>query len=114
LPGAHLRSSKSRSSRTKLVLIDVLHPVMCECDYAGCHKAFQRRGHHLKKHKQTVTPNNSHGEVLTNDFFYEFCRNSHFNRQDNLYRHLKWHARLNGSTRGVHFIPAAAPVIDQH
>ncbi|KAF4121680.1 ZnF C2H2 [Geosmithia morbida] len=86
--------------------VDVVRRAMCKCDYPGCHKAF-RRNEHLKRHKQTF-----HGEG-PNRFSCEFCGKDQFNRQDNLNNHRKLHARPNSRNRGVEFIPAAVPIIDQ-
>lgn len=86
--------------------VDVVRRAMCKCDYPGCHKAF-RRNEHLKRHKQTF-----HGEG-PNRFSCEFCGKDQFNRQDNLNNHRKLHARPNSRNRGVEFIPAAVPVIEQ-
>ncbi|KAH7176091.1 hypothetical protein EDB81DRAFT_897122 [Dactylonectria macrodidyma] len=58
------------------------------------HKAF-RRTEHLRRHKQTL-----HGEGL-NRFSY------------NLYSHRKLHTRPTSNSRGVKFIPAAVPIIEQ-
>ncbi|EGR48150.1 uncharacterized protein TRIREDRAFT_108357 [Trichoderma reesei QM6a] len=85
---------------------DVVRKAMCKCDYPGCQKAF-RRNEHLKRHKQTF-----HGEG-PNRFSCEFCGKDQFNRQDNLNNHRKLHARPNSRNRGVEFIPAAVPVIEQ-
>ncbi|KAG6034013.1 hypothetical protein E4U41_006708 [Claviceps citrina] len=86
--------------------VDVVRRAMCKCDYPGCHKAF-RRNEHLKRHKQTF-----HGEG-PNRFSCEFCGKDQFNRQDNLNNHRKLHARPNSRNRGVEFIPASVPVIEQ-
>ncbi|KAK2922356.1 hypothetical protein FoTM2_017712 [Fusarium oxysporum f. sp. vasinfectum] len=43
----------------------------------------------------------------------QFCGKDQFNRQDNLNNHRKLHARPNSRNRGVEFIPAAVPVIEQ-
>ncbi|KAK7423878.1 hypothetical protein QQX98_000749 [Neonectria punicea] len=96
------RSAKSESATP----VDVVRRAMCKCDYPGCHKAF-RRNEHLKRHKQTF-----HGEG-PNRFSCEFCGKDQFNRQDNLNNHRKLHARPNSRNRGVEFIPAAVPVIEQ-
>ncbi|PTB40132.1 hypothetical protein M441DRAFT_141865 [Trichoderma asperellum CBS 433.97] len=85
---------------------DVVRKAMCKCDYPNCHKAF-RRNEHLKRHKQTF-----HGEG-PNRFSCEFCGKDQFNRQDNLNNHRKLHARPNSRNRGVEFIAAAVPVIEQ-
>ncbi|EHK16085.1 uncharacterized protein TRIVIDRAFT_118500, partial [Trichoderma virens Gv29-8] len=85
---------------------DVVRKAMCKCDYPNCQKAF-RRNEHLKRHKQTF-----HGEG-PNRFSCEFCGKDQFNRQDNLNNHRKLHARPNSRNRGVEFIPAAVPVIEQ-
>ncbi|KAL7931682.1 hypothetical protein V8C35DRAFT_107933 [Trichoderma chlorosporum] len=85
---------------------DVVRKAMCKCDYPGCQKAF-RRNEHLKRHKQTF-----HGEG-PNRFSCEFCGKDQFNRQDNLNNHRKLHARPNNRNRGVEYIPAAVPVIEQ-
>ncbi|PCD21301.1 hypothetical protein AU210_016267 [Fusarium oxysporum f. sp. radicis-cucumerinum] len=103
-----IRSSrkKKQSTNNDFAQIDVLRRPMCKCDYPGCHKAF-RRNEHLKRHKQTF-----HGEG-PNRFLCEFCGKDQFNRQDNLNNHRKLHARPNSRNRGVEFIPAAVPVIEQ-
>ena len=65
--------------------------------------------------KVAVTPefcNRFHGEG-PNRFSCEFCGKDQFNRQDNLNNHRKLHARPNSRNRGVEFIPAAVPVIEQ-
>ncbi|EXL90210.1 hypothetical protein NOF04DRAFT_21608 [Fusarium oxysporum II5] len=83
---------------------------MCKCDYPGCHKNF-RRNEHLRRHKQTY-----HGEGpgrFSCEFCGEFCGKDQFNRQDNLNNHRKLHAQLNSRNRGVEFIAAAVPVIEQ-
>ncbi|PNP44181.1 hypothetical protein THARTR1_11072 [Trichoderma harzianum] len=85
---------------------DVVRKAMCKCDYPNCQKAF-RRNEHLKRHKQTF-----HGEG-PNRFSCEFCGKDQFNRQDNLNNHRKLHARPNSRNRGVEYIPAAVPVIEQ-
>ena len=51
--------------------------------------------------------------VNPNRFSCEFCGKDQFNRQDNLNNHRKLHARPNSRNRGVEFIPAAVPVIEQ-
>lgn len=53
-----------------------------------------------------------HGEG-PNRFSCEFCGKDQFNRQDNLNNHRKLHARPNSRNRGVEFIAAAVPVIEQ-
>jgi hypothetical protein len=53
-----------------------------------------------------------HGEG-PNRFSCEFCGKDQFNRQDNLNNHRKLHARTNNRKRGVEFIAAAVPVIEQ-
>lgn len=53
-----------------------------------------------------------HGEG-PNRFSCEFCGKDQFNRQDNLNNHRKLHARPNSRNRGVEFIPAAVPIIEQ-
>ncbi|KAG7402604.1 C2H2 type master regulator of conidiophore development brlA [Fusarium oxysporum f. sp. rapae] len=93
LQRARIQSSRKRSIKPDSTQVDVVQRAMCKCDYPGCHKAF-RRGEHLKRHKQTF-----HGEGP--------------NRQDNLNNHRKLHARPNSCNRGVEFIPAAVPVIEQ-
>ncbi|KAF5001013.1 hypothetical protein FDECE_11083 [Fusarium decemcellulare] len=95
-----------QSMESKPTSVDVVRRAMCKCDYPGCHKAF-RRNEHLKRHKQTF-----HGEG-PNRFSCEFCGKDQFNRQDNLNNHRKLHARPNSRNRGVEFIPAAVPVIEQ-
>ncbi|PON20278.1 hypothetical protein TGAM01_v210874 [Trichoderma gamsii] len=87
-------------------LYDVVQKAMRKCDYPNCCKAF-RRSEHLKRHKQTF-----HGEG-PNRFSCEFCGKDQFNRQDNLNNHRKLHARPNNRKRGVEFIAAAVPVIEQ-
>ncbi|CEI65391.1 C2H2 type master regulator of conidiophore development brlA [Fusarium venenatum] len=106
LQRAQIRSSKKRSIKPDSSQVDVVRRAMCKCDYPGCHKAF-RRNEHLKRHKQTF-----HGEG-PNRFSCEFCGKDQFNRQDNLNNHRKLHARPNSRNRGVEFIPAAVPVIEQ-
>ncbi|ENH65204.1 Regulatory protein brlA [Fusarium oxysporum f. sp. cubense race 1] len=106
LQRARIQSSRKRSINPDSTQVDVVQRAMCKCDYPGCHKAF-RRGEHLKRHKQTF-----HGEG-PNRFSCEFCGKDQFNRQDNLNNHRKLHARPNSRNRGVEFIPAAVPVIEQ-
>ncbi|KAM6538396.1 hypothetical protein FALCPG4_000273 [Fusarium falciforme] len=106
LQRAQIRSSRKRSDKPESAQVDVVRRAMCKCDYPGCHKAF-RRNEHLKRHKQTF-----HGEG-PNRFSCEFCGKDQFNRQDNLNNHRKLHARPNSRNRGVEFIPAAVPVIEQ-
>ncbi|KAG5817242.1 hypothetical protein H9Q74_001928 [Fusarium xylarioides] len=106
LQRAQIRSSRKRSIKPDSAQVDVVRRAMCKCDYPGCHKAF-RRNEHLKRHKQTF-----HGEG-PNRFSCEFCGKDQFNRQDNLNNHRKLHARPNSRNRGVEFIPAAVPVIEQ-
>ncbi|OAA61590.1 Zinc finger, C2H2-type/integrase, DNA-binding protein [Akanthomyces lecanii RCEF 1005] len=77
-----------------------------ECDYFGCQKSFCRK-EHLKRHKQTF-----HNEG-PNRFSCEFCGKSQFNRRDNLKNHRKLHARYRSGSRGVEFIAAAVPIIEQ-
>ncbi|KAG4277075.1 hypothetical protein FPRO04_14188 [Fusarium proliferatum] len=103
---AQVRSPRKRSIKPDSAQVDVVRRAMCKCDYPGCHKAF-RRNEHLKRHKQTF-----HGEG-PNRFSCEFCGKDQFNRQDNLNNHRKLHARPNSRNRGVEFIPAAVPVIEQ-
>ncbi|KJZ73140.1 hypothetical protein HIM_07524 [Hirsutella minnesotensis 3608] len=105
LQRAQIRASRKMSSQSDGA-VDVVRRAMCKCDYPGCHKAF-RRNEHLKRHKQTF-----HGEG-PNRFSCEFCGKDQFNRQDNLNNHRKLHARPNSRNRGVEFIPAAVPVIEQ-
>ncbi|KAH7186617.1 hypothetical protein DER44DRAFT_858770 [Fusarium oxysporum] len=106
LPRAQIRSSRNRCIKPNPSQLDVVRRAMCKCDYSGCHKVF-RRNEHLKRHKQTF-----HGEG-PNRFSCEFCGKDKFNRQDNLNNHRKLHARPNSRSRGVEFIPAAVPVIEQ-
>ncbi|KAF4466657.1 zinc finger odd-paired-like (opl) [Fusarium albosuccineum] len=106
LQRAQIRTSRKRSIKPESAPVDVVRRAMCKCDYPGCHKAF-RRNEHLKRHKQTF-----HGEG-PNRFSCEFCGKDQFNRQDNLNNHRKLHARPNSRNRGVEFIPAAVPVIEQ-
>ncbi|KAG6067423.1 hypothetical protein E4U13_000446 [Claviceps humidiphila] len=107
LQRAHIRESrKLGGGKTDGTGVDVVRRAMCKCDYEGCHKAF-RRNEHLKRHKQTY-----HGEG-PNRFQCEFCGKNQFNRQDNLNNHRKLHARPNSRNRGVEFIPASVPVIEQ-
>ncbi|CAM1510484.1 Fc.00g008190.m01.CDS01 [Cosmosporella sp. VM-42] len=106
LQRVQIRSSRKRSDKPESAPVDVVRRAMCKCDYPGCHKAF-RRNEHLKRHKQTF-----HGEG-PNRFSCEFCGKDQFNRQDNLNNHRKLHARPNSRNRGVEFIPAAVPVIEQ-
>ncbi|EXK79709.1 hypothetical protein FOQG_15734 [Fusarium oxysporum f. sp. raphani 54005] len=106
LQRAQIRSSRKRSIKPDSAQVDVVRRAMCKCDYPGCDKAF-RRNEHLKRHKQTF-----HGEG-PNRFSCEFCGKDQFNRQDNLNNHRKLHARPNSRNRGVEFIPAAVPVIEQ-
>ncbi|KAF7559294.1 hypothetical protein G7046_g4867 [Stylonectria norvegica] len=109
LQRAQIRASRKRSvnsMKPESGPVDVVRRAMCKCDYPGCHKAF-RRNEHLKRHKQTF-----HGEG-PNRFSCEFCGKDQFNRQDNLNNHRKLHARPNSRNRGVEFIPAAVPVIEQ-
>ncbi|KAL3959718.1 hypothetical protein ACCO45_004835 [Purpureocillium lilacinum] len=106
LQRAQIRATRKVSSQSDSAPVDVVRRAMCKCDYPGCHKAF-RRNEHLKRHKQTF-----HGEG-PNRFSCEFCGKDQFNRQDNLNNHRKLHARPNSRNRGVEFIPAAVPVIEQ-
>ncbi|KAF7551532.1 hypothetical protein G7Z17_g4937 [Cylindrodendrum hubeiense] len=106
LQRVQIRTSRKRSDKPESAPVDVVRRAMCKCDYPGCHKAF-RRNEHLKRHKQTF-----HGEG-PNRFSCEFCGKDQFNRQDNLNNHRKLHARPNSRNRGVEFIPAAVPVIEQ-
>ncbi|KAF4496271.1 hypothetical protein FAGAP_7577, partial [Fusarium agapanthi] len=106
LQRAQIRSSRKRLIKPDSAQVDVVRRAMCKCDYPGCHKAF-RRNEHLKRHKQTF-----HGEG-PNRFSCEFCGKDQFNRQDNLNNHRKLHARPNSRNRGVEFIPAAVPIIEQ-
>ncbi|EXL65853.1 hypothetical protein FOPG_17940 [Fusarium oxysporum f. sp. conglutinans race 2 54008] len=101
-----IQSSRKRSIKSGPGQADVVRRPMCKCNYPGCHKGF-RRNEHLRRHKQTY-----HGEG-PNRFSCEFCRKDQFNRQDNLNNHRKLHARPNSRNRGVVFIPAAVPVIEQ-
>ncbi|EXA28501.1 hypothetical protein FOVG_19899 [Fusarium oxysporum f. sp. pisi HDV247] len=101
-----IRLSGKRSFKPEPEQVDVVPRAMCTCDYLGCHKAF-RRIEHLKRHKQTF-----HDEG-PNRFSCEFCGKDQFNRQDNLNNHRKLHARPNSRNRGVEFLPAAVPVIEQ-
>ncbi|KAF5696191.1 zinc finger protein odd-paired-like (opl) [Fusarium globosum] len=103
---AQIQSPRKQSIKPDSAQVDVVRRAMCKCDYPGCHKAF-RRNEHLKRHKQTF-----HGEG-PNRFSCEFCGKDQFNRQDNLNNHRKLHARPNSRNRGVEFIPAAVPVIEQ-
>ncbi|RDA91995.1 hypothetical protein CP533_6045 [Ophiocordyceps camponoti-saundersi (nom. inval.)] len=106
LQRAQIRASRKAAGQSDTTAVDVVRRAMCKCDYPGCHKAF-RRNEHLKRHKQTF-----HGEG-PNRFSCEFCGKDQFNRQDNLNNHRKLHARPNSRNRGVEFIPAAVPVIEQ-
>ncbi|KAJ2974971.1 hypothetical protein NQ176_g5779 [Zarea fungicola] len=106
LQRAQIRASRKMSEQGEASGVDVVRRAMCKCDYPGCHKAF-RRNEHLKRHKQTF-----HGEG-PNRFSCEFCGKDQFNRQDNLNNHRKLHARPNSRNRGVEFIPAAVPIIEQ-
>ncbi|KAF5973459.1 zinc finger protein odd-paired-like (opl) [Fusarium bulbicola] len=106
LQRAQIQTSRKRSIKPDSAQVDVVRRAMCKCDYPGCHKAF-RRNEHLKRHKQTF-----HGEG-PNRFSCEFCGKDQFNRQDNLNNHRKLHARPNSRNRGVEFIPAAVPIIEQ-
>ncbi|TQV91662.1 hypothetical protein V2A60_008603 [Cordyceps javanica] len=106
LQRAQIRASRKVSDKGDGNGVDVVRRAMCKCDYPGCHKAF-RRNEHLKRHKQTF-----HGEG-PNRFSCEFCGKDQFNRQDNLNNHRKLHARPNSRNRGVEFIPAAVPIIEQ-
>ncbi|EWZ77813.1 hypothetical protein FOXG_17124 [Fusarium oxysporum f. sp. lycopersici 4287] len=101
-----IQSSMKRSIKSDPGQADLVRRAMSKCDYPGCHKGF-RRNDHLRRHKQTY-----HGEG-GNRFYCEFCRKNQFNRQDNLNNHRKLHARPNSRNRGVEFIPAAVPVIEQ-
>lgn len=65
-----------------------------------------------KKRTFSLTICSFHGEG-PNRFSCEFCGKDQFNRQDNLNNHRKLHARPNSRNRGVEFIPAAVPVIEQ-
>ncbi|KAM3537672.1 hypothetical protein ARSEF1564_009405 [Beauveria bassiana] len=106
LQRAQIRASRKMDDKCDGNGVDVVRRAMCKCDYPGCHKAF-RRNEHLKRHKQTF-----HGEG-PNRFSCEFCGKDQFNRQDNLNNHRKLHARPNSRNRGVEFIPAAVPIIEQ-
>ncbi|EXL66164.1 hypothetical protein FOPG_17641 [Fusarium oxysporum f. sp. conglutinans race 2 54008] len=101
-----IRLSGKQNFKPEPEQVDVVPRAMCTCDYLGCHKAF-RRIEHLKRHKQTF-----HDEG-PNRFSCEFCGKDQFNRQDNLNNHRKLHARPNSRNRGVEFLPAAVPVIEQ-
>lgn len=127
LQRAQIRASRKAAAGGKADgAVDVVRRAMCKCDYPGCHKAF-RRNEHLKRHKQTyvlfcfllifcernvLTRPSFHGEG-PNRFSCEFCGKDQFNRQDNLNNHRKLHARPNSRNRGVEFIPAAVPIIEQ-
>ncbi|KAM0670904.1 hypothetical protein ACQRIU_001299 [Beauveria bassiana] len=106
LQRAQIRASRKMDDKCDGNGVDVVRRAMRKCDYPWCHKAF-RRNEHLKRHKQTF-----HGEG-PNRFSCEFCGKDHFNRQDNLNNHRKLHARPNSRNRGVEFIPAAVPIIEQ-
>ncbi|EXK77007.1 hypothetical protein FOQG_18270 [Fusarium oxysporum f. sp. raphani 54005] len=101
-----IQSSRKRSIKSDPGQTDAVRRAMCKCDYPDCHKGF-RRNEHLRRHKQTY-----HDEE-PNRFSCEFCGKDQFNRQDNLNNHRKLHARPNSRNRGVEFIPAAVPVIEQ-
>ncbi|EWZ77462.1 hypothetical protein FOXG_22500 [Fusarium oxysporum f. sp. lycopersici 4287] len=101
-----IQSSRKRSIKSDPGQADMVRRAMSKCDYPGFHKGF-RRNEHLRRHKQTY-----HGEG-PNRFSCEFCGKDQFNRQDNLNNHRKLHARPNSRNRGVEFIPAAVPVIEQ-
>ncbi|KAH7190107.1 hypothetical protein DER44DRAFT_844804 [Fusarium oxysporum] len=101
-----IRLSGKQNFKPEPEQVDVVPRAMCTCDYLGCHKAF-RRIEHLKRHKQTF-----HDEG-PNRFSCEFCGKDQFNRQENLNNHRKLHARPNSRNRGVEFLPAAVPVIEQ-
>ncbi|KAI3571078.1 hypothetical protein IWW34DRAFT_899499 [Fusarium oxysporum f. sp. albedinis] len=101
-----IQSSRKRSIKSDPGQADAVRRARYKCNYPGCHKGF-RRNEHLRRHKQTY-----HGEGR-NRFSCEFCRKDQFNRQDNLNNHRKLHARPNSRSRGVEFIPAAVPVIEQ-
>ncbi|KAH6972055.1 hypothetical protein BKA56DRAFT_493382 [Ilyonectria sp. MPI-CAGE-AT-0026] len=103
---AQIRTTRKPSVKPDSAPVDVVQRAMCKCDYPSCHKTF-RRTEHLKRHKQT-----SHGEG-PNRFSCEFCGKDRFNRQDNLNIHRKLHARPNSRNRGVEFIAAAVPVIEE-
>ncbi|SPJ88012.1 related to zinc finger protein odd-paired-like (opl) [Fusarium torulosum] len=105
LKRARIRSTKGRV-KSDPSQVDVIRRAMRKCDYPSCDKAF-RRSEHLKRHKQTF-----HGEG-PNRFSCEFCGKDQFNRQDNLNNHRKLHSQPNSRNRGVEFIPAAVPVIEQ-
>ncbi|KAF4468603.1 hypothetical protein FALBO_4504 [Fusarium albosuccineum] len=104
--GAQTQSSRKQSTASGSVLVNIVERAMVNCDYPGCHKVY-RRNEHLKRHKQTF-----HGEGL-NRFSCEFCGKDQFNRQDNLNNHRKLHTRPKSGSRGVQFIAAAVPVIEQ-
>ncbi|KAG7403204.1 C2H2 type master regulator of conidiophore development brlA [Fusarium oxysporum f. sp. rapae] len=106
LPKPKIQPSRNRSIKSGPGQADVVRRAMCKCDYPGCHKGF-RRNEHLRRHKQTY-----HGEG-PNRSSCEFCGKDQFNRQDNLNNHRKLHARPNSHNRGIGFIPAAVPVIEQ-
>ncbi|KAI3570795.1 hypothetical protein IWW34DRAFT_796357 [Fusarium oxysporum f. sp. albedinis] len=97
---------RKRSIKSDPGQADAVRRARYKCNYPGCHKGF-RRNEHLRRHKQTY-----HGEGR-NRFSCEFCRKDRFNRQDNLNNHRRLHARPNNRNRGVEFIPAAVPVIEQ-
>ncbi|KAM5528284.1 hypothetical protein FOXYSP1_19553 [Fusarium oxysporum f. sp. phaseoli] len=97
---------RKRSIKSDPGQADAVRRARYKCYYPGCHKGF-RRNEHLRRHKQTY-----HGEGR-NRFSCEFCRKDRFNRQDNLNNHRRLHARPNNRNRGVEFIPAAVPVIEQ-
>ncbi|EGU77023.1 hypothetical protein HZS61_008816 [Fusarium oxysporum f. sp. conglutinans] len=101
-----IQSSRKRSIKSDPGQADAVRRARYKCNYRGCHKGF-RRNEHLRRHKQTY-----HGEGR-NRFSCEFCRKDQFNRQDNLNNHRRLHARPNNRNRGVEFIPAAVPVIEQ-
>ncbi|KAK7570638.1 hypothetical protein V3481_019184 [Fusarium oxysporum f. sp. vasinfectum] len=101
-----IQPSMKRSIKSDPGQTDAVRRAMCKCDYPGCHKGF-RRNEHLRRHKQTY-----HDEG-PNRFSCEFCGKDQFNRQDNLNNHRKLHARPNSRNRGVEFVPAAVPVIEQ-
>ncbi|KAG4281044.1 hypothetical protein FPRO04_13451 [Fusarium proliferatum] len=84
LQRAPFRSLRKRSIKPDSAQVDVVRRAMC----------------------------NFHGEG-PNRFSCEFCEKDQFNRQDNLNNHRKLHARPNTRNRGVEFIPAAVPVIEQ-
>lgn len=68
--------------------------------------------YYKKNNKKLTILSSFHGEG-PNRFSCEFCGKDQFNRQDNLNNHRKLHARPNSRNRGVEFIPAAVPIIEQ-